>query len=67
MDNLIHFADEATLLRALQDNGFDHFAEKTDLARQLAGESLHPLGVNMKIELALAQKGLDSMPGTRVS
>lgn len=54
MDDLIHFGDEATLLRALLKSGFDHFAEKTDIARQLSGQSLYPVGVNMTIELALA-------------
>jgi hypothetical protein len=54
MADLIQFADEATLRRALHENGFDHFEEKIGLAHQLAGESLYPIGVNMKIELALA-------------
>jgi hypothetical protein len=53
-DSLIHFAGEATLVRALQDEGFDHFQRKTGLARQLAGTSLDPVGLNMVIELALA-------------
>ena len=52
-DSLIHFADEATLAKALHDNGFGHFDRKIGLTGQLAGTSLDPVGLNMVIDLAL--------------
>lgn len=45
---------EATVLTArLQQAGFDHFIEKTNIVKNLAGQQKEALGVSTAVELAL--------------
>ena len=41
------------LTHRLHDLGLDHFMEKTDIVKQLAGQEKAPMGVVMAVELAI--------------
>ena len=50
---LITLPEAKVLTARLQQAGFDHFIEKTDIVKNLAGQQKEALGVSMAVELAL--------------
>ena len=54
MQQLLKMPKESILNDRLQEQGFDHFMEKTGIVQRIAGRDLYPGGVVMAVELALA-------------
>ena len=52
-EKILKMPDATTLQKRLNEAGFEHFVEKTDIVKNLADRDLYPLGVAVSVETAL--------------